>query len=336
MTYSPTQDELRELVDARLERALDDAGARLPEARPLIDELRRLTLAGGKRIRPSFCYWGCRAAGGDGGDATVRAAASLELLHTFAIVHDDIMDGSHRRRGVATVNAARGDDVALLAGDLALVLADDELMSSGWPPDVLAGAFGAYSRMRQEVVAGQYLELEIAAAPWATEEDARRVAVLKSGRYSIREPLLIGAALARADGALTDALGTIGESLGEAFQLADDLLGTFGQDSVTGKPVDSDARRGTKNVLYAKTVAALTGRDLAIFDAKWGGGDALTDDDIAELRALMESSGARAATERLAQDLESEALDRLEEVEIADEARTALRDLAVRVTRRDE
>lgn len=302
----------------------------------MIEELRRLTFAGGKRVRPSFCYWGCRAAGGDGGDATIRAASSLELLHTFAIVHDDIMDGSDHRRGVITVNAARGDDVALLAGDLALVLADEELMSSGFPPDTLAKGFDAYSRMRQEVVAGQYLELEVAASPSVSEDDARRVAVLKSGRYSVKEPLLIGAALAGAPPGLRDDLAAIGESLGEAFQIVDDLLGTFGEPAVTGKPVDSDVRRGTKNVLYAKTIASLSGRELAIFDAKWGGGDALTDEDVAELRALIESSGARSATESLLEELAGESRRRLREVAIDEQARAALGDLAARVIDRVE
>jgi geranylgeranyl diphosphate synthase type I len=336
VTYTPTLDELRAAVDVRLETSLDAAAARLPEAESLVDELGRLVRAGGKRVRPAFCYWGYRAAGGGHDDSIVRAAASLELLHTFAIVHDDIMDSSDLRRGVPTINATRGIDVALLAGDLSLVLADEELMSSGFRDTALTRAFNAYSRMRQEVVAGQYLELELSGQASITQTDARRVAVMKSGRYSVKEPLAIGATLAGANDAFTEELAAAGELLGEAFQIADDLLGTFGDDHVTGKPGDADVRNGKKNVLFALTAEALEGRDLAVFLAKWGGGDSLESGDVRELRDLIESSGARGSTEALLARLTGDATDRLSRIETDPEPREALLDLATRVTRRNE
>ncbi|MDQ3981964.1 MAG: polyprenyl synthetase family protein, partial [Actinomycetota bacterium] len=99
MAFSPRIDELRREVDETIARDLERRAAALPEAKLLIDEMWRLTAAGGKRLRPAFCYWGFRTAGGSHGSEIVRAAASLELLHTFAIVHDDIMDASDERRG---------------------------------------------------------------------------------------------------------------------------------------------------------------------------------------------------------------------------------------------
>jgi geranylgeranyl diphosphate synthase type I len=335
-TYSPTQDELRAAVDRRLEQSLLEAAIRLPEADSLLGELRRVVVAGGKRVRPAFCYWGFRAAGGEDNESIIRASASLELLHTFAIVHDDIMDGSDLRRAISTINATRGTDVALLAGDLALILADEELMSSGFDDAVAARAFGVYSRMRQEVVAGQYLELELSASDLISEDDARRVAVLKSGRYSVREPLVIGATLGGASSELIVELAAAGELLGEAFQLADDLLGTFGDGRRTGKPVDSDVRSGKRNMLFAATAAALEGRELAVFLAKWGGGDSLDEGDVRELRELIESSGAKTATEALLAKLTAEAVDQLNGAAIEEPPRRALLDLAARVTSRTE
>ncbi|MGH2735295.1 MAG: polyprenyl synthetase family protein, partial [Actinomycetota bacterium] len=114
--YEPSLDELRALVDAELTRFLDRSVARLDDNRLLIDELRRVIAAGGKRLRPAFCYWGYRAAGADHNDQIVSAAASLELLHTFALVHDDIMDGAELRRGEPTVHALHGLSVGVLAG----------------------------------------------------------------------------------------------------------------------------------------------------------------------------------------------------------------------------
>lgn len=331
---SPGHAEFREALEARLSAALDGATRRVPDAELLINELRRVIDAGGKRLRPAFCYWGFRAAGGHPDEPILRVAAALELLHTFAVVHDDIMDASASRRGQPTVNAKHGTSVALLAGDLALVLADDELMSSGFPIAAIQRAFVAYSRMRQEVIAGQFLELRAAARPSITEEEARRIARLKSGRYSIREPLLVGAELAGAGAELVDGFGRFGDELGEAFQLVDDLLGTFGDPEVTGKPVDSDIRTGKRHLLFATTVRMLGEPDRRWLLGIWGAGDRLTTDDVARARDLIESSGARAETESLLEDLVTSARRRLAGLPIEADARAALEDLARRAVDR--
>jgi geranylgeranyl diphosphate synthase type I len=331
----PSLAQLRAAVDDELHAFVADRRAALPGAGLLIDEIERLIDRGGKRIRPAFCYWGHRAFAGSSGDALLRAAASLELLHTFAIVHDDIMDSSDERRGAPTVHVRRGLNVALLVGDLALVLADELFVSSGFDGDAIARAFEWYSRMRQQVIAGQYLELELAGDPLVSEERARRVAVLKSGRYSIEHPLAIGASLAGAPAGGLERLLRFGAPLGEAFQLRDDLLGTFGDRSATGKPVDSDIREGKRNVPYAKAVASLDGSDRAFLMERWGGGDTLTPRDVERLRALVESSGARGATEDLLASLTAQALEALAALELAPDARAALEELADIATARE-
>jgi geranylgeranyl diphosphate synthase type I len=325
MSFSPTFEQLRHEIDAELTTFLSHRATALPEAQPLLDEIARMMQAGGKRIRPLFCYWGFRAAGGEEG-SIVRSAAALELLHTFAIVHDDIMDASDERRGEPTVHVRHGMEVALLVGDLALVLADEVFTTSGFPPPRLLTAFAAYSRMRQEVIAGQFLD-HAAASQTITEETARRIAVLKSGRYSVEEPLLIGAALAGASEDVHASLAAFGAPLGEAFQLRDDLLGTFGDRSTVGKPVDSDIREGKRNVLFAKTIDALGGDDHRFFETHWGGGSKLTDDEVERLRSLVDDSGARAQTETLLEGLVAQATAALAVMETGDEPRAALTEL---------
>ncbi len=320
--FRPTIAEFRATVDAELLAWLEDRELRLSHSGPLLAEMSRLLAAGGKRLRPSFCYWGYRAAASHG-PHIMRAAASLELLHTFAIVHDDIMDQSDERRGNPTVHALHGVNTALLVGDLALVLADDMFMASGFDPTALAHAFLAYSRMRQEVIVGQWLDLEAAFDKETSEERARLVARLKSGRYSVEEPLAIGARLAGSSDDLLDRLAAFGAPLGEAFQLRDDLLGLFGDRAETGKPIDSDIREGKHNVLYAKTRSALRGTERAFFEDRWGGAN-LSEGEVESLRALVESSGARAATEELLQELVSRARFALEEIEAEDEVSSAL------------
>jgi geranylgeranyl diphosphate synthase type I len=332
--FSPSLDELRDAVDEELSTFLADRRSAFADAGLLLDEMERLLGAGGKRLRPAFCYWGFRATRGEHCPEIVRAAASLELLHTFAIVHDDIMDAADERRGEPSVHAKCGVNVALLVGDLALVLADALFVGSGFEPSITIEAFDDYSRMRQEVIAGQYLDLVAAGEIAVSEERARQIAVLKSGRYSIEKPLAIGAALGRAPHALRDGLADFGRPLGMAFQLRDDLLGTFGEPSATGKPIDSDIRQGKHHVLYAKTVARLEEADRSYFVERWGGGDRLKDADIGLLRDLIETSGARAETERLLVVQTEAANAALAEVDLDPGARAALTALATEATAR--
>jgi geranylgeranyl diphosphate synthase type I len=244
------------------------------------------------------------------------------------------MDGATRRRGRPSTFAARGLDFALLTGDLALVLADAAFMASGFDARDLVRAFDAYSRMRQEVIAGQYLDWRASTGGDPTPEEARRIAVLKSGRYTIQEPLVIGALLVGSNDSLISCLHAFGGPLGEAFQIRDDLLGTFGEADAVGKPVDSDIRGGKRNLLFASAVASLTGEDRAFFQSKWGGGGELSDDDVGRLRKLIESSGARAAAETELERLRREAFAALNECDMEDDARGALQELGRRAVTR--
>jgi geranylgeranyl diphosphate synthase type I len=201
-----------------------------PDAAGPVEEISRLLEAGGKRLRPILCYWGYRAGGGADGPAIVRAASALELLHTMALVHDDLIDAAAERRGVETVHvrlarqtgsAADGRAGALLVGDLAAVLADQLLLESGFPPEALQRALARYHRMRLAMAAGQWLEL--VAEPPVGDRSVLRRATLRGGAYTVEGPLAVGAALADAPPDVAEALAEFGEPLGQAFQLRDDL-----------------------------------------------------------------------------------------------------------------
>ena len=334
MAFSPTLPDLREQVDAYLADFLAAKARAIPEADPLIQEIDRLRSLGGKRLRPAFCYWGYRSAGGSHGKEIVAAASSLELLHTFALVHDDIMDSAPLRRGSQTTRAAHGDDFALLTGDLALVLADAALMESGFPDDSLHRAFAVYSRMRQEVIAGQFLDLTVAEQPTATERQVRRIAMLKSGLYSVVEPLTIGAVLGNGSEGLIETLRRCARPVGEAFQLRDDLLGIFGDPDVVGKSVDSDIREGKKHLLYVTALERAGDTERRLLIERWGADD-LVDAEVELLRRTIESTGARSALEGLVADLHADACAAVDEIETADDAREALLDLIEVVIQRD-
>jgi geranylgeranyl diphosphate synthase type I len=217
-------DSVRRRVDEALASFLQERRETMatiaPEAAEMMDELRRIVAAGGKRIRPAFCYWGYRAAGGDDGEPIVRAAAALELFHTFALIHDDVMDESETRRGEPTTYVRFGRSVAVLIGDLAAVLADEALIDSGFAADLLLPALRRYALMREEVAAGQFLDVR--GAVGAPSPD--RIALLKTGAYTVEGPLHVGALLAGGSPELLAALSRFARPLGMAFQFRDDLI----------------------------------------------------------------------------------------------------------------
>ncbi len=315
-----------------------------PDLLEPVEAIRRLVLAGGKRLRPAFCYWAFVGSGGDHDDpAVIDAGAALELLHTFALVHDDVMDGSDLRRGNATVHRAFegrhaaagwrgegrrfGEGVAILVGDLAFVYAD-RLMA-----DAPRSAWEVFTELRLEVNVGQYLDLLATARGEAGVEQARRIGQYKSGKYTIERPLHLGAALADR-GDLVPALSAYGAPLGEAFQLRDDLLGAFGDAAVTGKPVGDDLRAGRPTALYAFAAAAADGPAAKLLVDRFGAED-LTDADVAELQDVLEQTGARRHVEAAIDGLVTQALSALEAAPIAAEARPPLIELACFVAARE-
>jgi geranylgeranyl diphosphate synthase type I len=334
------EERIRILLDAELARwsAVD------PDLAEPFAALRDLVLAGGKRLRPAFCHWAYLGAGGRPDDpAVVDAGAALELLHTFALVHDDIMDGSATRRGTDTIHVqfeadhtmggwrgeARrfGEGVGILVGDLAFVYADQLL--AGAP----AAALEVFTELRIEVNIGQYLDLLGTVRGRVTEGTARRISRFKSGKYTVERPLHLGAALAGRLDDLARPLSGYGLPLGEAFQLRDDLLGVFGDGDVTGKPVGEDLREGKPTLLHALAAARVTGADAAAL-ARYGAPD-LDDDDVAALQDVLLSSGAVEAVEGDIDRLVGDAVDALEGADVEPAAHQALVELAYYVAGRD-
>jgi geranylgeranyl diphosphate synthase, type I len=267
-------DALASFLDASAERV----GTMDPASSVLVDEVRRLLAAGGKRIRPAFCYWGFRAAGGAdegaSGDAIVRAAAALELLHTMAIVHDDLIDGAKERRGIPTTEvwfaehagelgapgdpAEHGRSMAILVGDLCAVWADELLDGSGFEDSAVARARVRYDEMRVRMAVGQVLDVGGAAGGL---EVARHAAALKGGSYTVEGPLLIGAALGDASTDVEMSLTAFARPLGEAFQLRDDLDDGDAPAGVTRETVASLVEEATSaldpSVLDPEAIEAL-------------------------------------------------------------------------------
>jgi len=312
------------------------------------------TLRGGKRLRARFCHAGWESVARFAErraiepDALWDLCAALEIFQSAALVHDDLIDNSDTRRGRPAAHRALeqrhrdarwagdaaeyGRAAAILLGDL-LVAWSDDLLESALADHALAASVRAeYARMRRGVTTGQFLDIAEESA-WRVSEDAEhadralRVVSMKSARYSIEQPLILGALLGGADAAQEDALRRFGHPIGMAFQLRDDVLGVFGDESVTGKPAGDDLREGKRTVLIAFTRQRLDASARRVLDELLGD-RTLTAEQVGSLQATIRESGALARVEELIADYAHQADRALSGARLDNAAVGQLRDLA--------
>ena len=353
MTSTWDAEPFRAAVQSALDTFVDEQAARLV---PLGDDAARLVVAahravsGGKRFRAAFCWWGAQAVRDEVRDepSLLRAAASLELLHASALVHDDYMDASDTRRGRPATHKAfealhreqgwagnpeqYGAAAAILLGDLLLSWADEMLRRCGLPHDVVRDALGFFDTTRSEVISGQFLDVSLQARGESDVDQAMRVLRYKSAKYSVERPLHVGAALAGAGPDLLASLTRFGLPLGEAFQLRDDLLGVYGDPAVTGKPAGDDLTEGKRTVLVALALQQAPTEEAKQLDEALG--SSLTVDEVESLRRVITDCGAQADVEQRIDDLTVRSLAALDEAPVTEQARVVLRQLAAAATQR--
>ena len=363
-------DLVQDAIDGFLDERQPHLTGIAPELAALIDYSRDL-LRGGKRFRALFCYWGWQAvsgridgadplldeAGHDGLGAAVLAAGALEIFHAAALVHDDLIDNSDTRRGAAALHrrfeaahrengwtgdaAGFGRSAALLLGDLLLAWSDEAFQSALDLLDARSAAVaarGEFTRMRTEVMSGQYLDI-LDEQAWRSHPEsdqlsrAHRVIVYKSAKYSVEAPLAIGAALGGGTVDELAALRDFGLPLGIAYQLRDDLLGVFGDPGVTGKPSGDDLREGKRTVLIALARAKLPAHAVRFLDELLGD-RGLTDLQVRMLQDAVRDSGAVEHVERIIRHNVELATNALEDAPITASAKAQLIRLTDTVTAR--
>lgn len=326
-----------------------------PDFAGAVDRLEQLVLRGGKRVRPAFAWTGWLGAGGtpgeDGSTSVLQVCAALELVQACALIHDDIIDSSHTRRGHPTVHveftarhrsrgwsgesAEFGDAVAILLGDLAMAWADDMVRESGLPAAAALRIGPVWSAMRTEVLGGQFLDVSGEASGDESVAGALRINRYKTAAYTIERPLHLGGSLAGAGEDLIAAYRSFGTDVGIAFQLRDDLLGVFGDPAVTGKPSGDDLREGKRTVLVAVALAKADRTAPAIAHLLRSSiGTDLDDPDLERIRAVLTDLGAVAEVERRIAELTDRALTVLDKSSAMEPAKTRLREMAVSATTR--
>ena len=304
-------------TDEALARILDDGrrrAAAVDAHHALLWEALCAATEGGKRFRPALLVAIHDALGGQSPGAAAEVGAALELLHTAFVIHDDVIDDDHVRRGrpnvSGTFRALAGIDgaapevaadygltAAILAGDLALTAAVRAVALSGAPAPVVARLLDLFDTALHRTAAGELADVRhsLDLAP-ATLAQSLEMEAQKTSAYSFALPLQAGAVLAGADAGTIERLGDVGRAMGIAFQLADDLIGVFGNPARSGKSTTCDlrTRKQTPLLVHARTTSAwprlreYLGRDLG-------------DEELDEARDLLVAAGSRRFVEDLAE-----------------------------------
>ena len=363
------RNSLLDLIQQEIDRFCDDKRVQLSEISedliPIIDYTQEL-LQGGKRFRALFAYWSWAASLPadskpeeliEQANGIVGIATSLEVFHAAALVHDDLMDQSDTRRGKPAIHkrfeafhtdssflgdAERfGQSGSILVGDLMLNWSSEVFgaaVTSAPSSEIETSCRNEFSKMRCEVMAGQYLDvLEENAAPLRQFSEAvtraEKVMLYKTAKYSLEAPLLIGASFAGADEGTLRGLSNFGIPLGLAFQIRDDILGVFGDPEITGKPAGDDLREGKRTVLVALTLQNSSTSIARIFNDLLSERE-LDQEQIEFMQRTIRESGALEKTERMMQEYGDRALQVLETLELEPTAKQKLEQLARKVISR--
>lgn len=297
-------------VDEFLKVKILEAYAINPEAGYNLEEFNKLVVSGGKRVRPALVHYGSVACGRTPDQTSNLIGIALEIFHTFALVHDDIIDLSLTRRGVDTMEASYQKkylsenfdgskskhlalSAAVLGGDYGLIIANQIMMELDLDLATKNKINSLYSKMLFELCAGQIddcIGVGIADFDNVTEERINNMLSCKSGNYSIEKPLLLGAILAGATDQKLAVLSKVGQKIGLVFQITDDLIGVFGDEEEIGKSTITDIIEGKRNLLFAKTYNASSDEEKIKFKLIVGNPKA-TSEEVNFIKDLMLSKG---------------------------------------------
>jgi geranylgeranyl diphosphate synthase, type I len=317
-------------LEAYFGRKLKEAGDLDLVAEEAVDLIRDYTVSGGKRIRPAVMYYAYLAVGGENADRIVKASMSMELLHSFLLIHDDIIDKDASRHGVATIHERYkkigkkysltkdsdhfGNSMAIVSGDLAASMACDILFKADFSAEIILKALDQLQKIVFVTIPGEMIDVIMSYAGEASEEQILKMHEGKTARYTFEGPMHLGAVLAGADQAYLEKFSAYALPLGKAFQIKDDILGVFGDEKKIGKPVGSDIIEGKQTLLLIKALEKGNQEQKKIIK------DCLNKENISEkevedFRQIVRETGSLEYSEKLARELTEEALQALNEID---------------------
>lgn len=308
-----------------------------------IDYVRQITMASGKRARAAFMYYGYLAAGGTKKKDIAKASISVEIMHSFALIHDDIIDQDDLRHGITTThvhysNMAKkyfknknaihfGNSMAIVIGDMINALGNRVLLEANFPPHLVAKAALCLQNIIFITILGETEDILIENRGQATEKEILQMYKNKTAKYTIEGPLQIGAILAGANTKLLQALSSYAAPAGIAFQIQDDILGVFGTKVKLGKPIASDIRQGKQTILIAKALEKANKKQKVILKNCLGNNN-LTTQDLADFKQVIIDTGSLKYAQDMATKLITKAKAEITKQRIPKESKDFLINIA--------
>lgn len=299
-------------------------------AEEAVEMIKDYTLAGGKRIRPAVMHFAYLAAGGKDNEKIIKASMSMELLHSFLLIHDDIIDKDASRHGVATIherykkigkkyNLAKdsehfGNSMAIISGDMVASMACDILFNSDFPAETIVRALDKLQKIVFVTIPGEMIDVIMSHTGEATEEKILKMHEGKTARYTFEGPLHLGALLAGADETLLEKFSAYALPLGKAFQIQDDILGVFGNEKKLGKPVGSDIIEGKQTLLLLKALENGNREQKKAIKSHIGN-ENITEKEIEDFKRIVRDTGSLEYSQDLAKKFVSESLAALERID---------------------
>jgi len=303
---------LEDFLDTRIENA-----KRLgPSHVQYYSYIKEYMLRGGKRFRPIAVVVAYKAIGGEvPPESYYRTACSVEILHNASLLHDDLIDHDETRRGGPTFHAQYrewykksvspnldkanhfGMTAAILGGDTLMNLGSVAITESKIDPDIGIACLVNYQKSFSELVEGVLLEMTMVKDPKTTPEMYLEMIRMKTA-VLLEKSLLIGGSMARGSESQMKALSEYGVKVGQAFQIQDDILGSFGDESVTGKASDGDIREGKKTMLVIETLRLGTAEQKKILN-KLLGNDQITGEEVEKVRTIFRKAGALESADKI-------------------------------------
>ncbi len=337
--------ELRIFLKSRINKTNNLSSS----SKEMMERITEFNLRGGKRIRPILVVFGYKAFGGKKEKEIIKAALAVELMESFLLMHDDIMDQDELRRGYLTMHKIYenkckrqyknadskryGESMAIIAGDITSILGSEAILYSGFPIKNKLKAVDMFNRCVINTNFGQILDIKSSFDAEIKEKDIKRIHQLKTAVYTIQAPLHIGAILAGAKKSALNALSSYAMPLGQAFQIKDDILGLFSTKQKIGKPVGSDIKEGKKTLLILKALEKADKKEKK-FILNCMGNRKITEKDVKKLKNIMINTGSLAYSEALAKELVEKAKKAIIKTKIRQEGKQFLVGIADYIVKR--
>lgn len=318
---------LEEYFQKKLKQARDID----PLSEEAVELIRKFTISGGKRVRPAVMYYGYLAAGGQDDERIIEVSMSIEMTHSFLLIHDDIIDRDETRHGISTLHETYkgiakkyfpktdadhfGNSMAMIAGDMAASMGSEIIFNADYSPEKIIKALDRLQHIVYVTIPGEMVDVVLEAQGSATEEDIMRMYEGKTARYTFEGPIHLGAVFAGAEDNMLKKFTEYSLPLGCAFQIRDDILGVFGDEKKLGKPVGSDIIEGKQTILVVKALEKATKVQTKRFKELLGKED-ITMQEIDDFRKIIEDTGSLKQANDMSERLVKESLEALREIDI--------------------